>query len=469
MALHNFLLERLVNYLPFEPTHCQRELFSKLATFMGCQVEADLFLITGYAGTGKTSAIASLVKLLKELKTPSILLAPTGRAAKVLTDYTGESATTIHKEIYREQEVADGVGYFSIGFNKAKETLFIVDEASLISSYGDSTLFGSGDLLEDLVTYVRSGRENKLILIGDPAQLPPVGELISNALNREYLNKFGTVHSATLTTVVRQAKESGILHNATILREMIEEGREEVPVMELEGFDDIERISGGDLIETISNSYSRWGEEESLILCRSNRRANRYNQGIRATVLYREERICRGDYLMVVRNNYLFKNEKAGLNFIANGDIAEVIRVDGYEERYGLNYAQATLSFPDYGGVEIKAPIILDTLESESANLGRDEQRRLYQEVVEDYSHIKQKRKRVNAVKEDPFFNALQIKHAYAITTHKSQGGQWSSIFIDNPFFRDKIGLEELKWLYTAITRSKEKLYFVNFANSFFK
>lgn len=396
-------------------------------------------------------------------------MAPTGRAAKVLSGYTGYKALTIHKQIYRQRSMKDGIGLFSLNVNKNKNTFFIVDEASLISSaYGDSSVFGSGRLLDDLVEYVRSNTGNKLILIGDSAQLPPVGEQISNALSLEYLKMYGSVEYSELKEVVRQAKDSGILYNATIIREMIERGENTFPQLVTDGFDDIENITGADLIEMISTSYDRWGIDESLVLCRSNKKANRYNQGIRAKILYREEKINQGDKLMVVKNCYQFLEDVEDLDFIANGDVAELVKIGGYQERYGLNFAQVTLRFADYNDVEIKAKIILDTLESETASLSSEQNRIFFTEVMEDYAHIANKRKRMAAVREDPFYNALQVKHANAITCHKSQGGQWKSIFIDNPFWKGDISTEDLKWLYTAITRAVDKVYFVNFDKRFF-
>lgn len=469
MAVADYIFDKLNSGLGFEPTTCQSSLFASLASFITENSQSDLMLINGYAGTGKTSSLSSLVKVLKEFSRTFTLMAPTGRAAKVLSGYTGYKALTIHKQIYRQRSMKDGVGLFSLNVNKSKNTIYIVDEASLISSaYGDSSVFGSGRLLDDLVEYVRSNTGNKLILIGDSAQLPPVGEQISNALSLEYLKMYGSVEYSELKEVVRQAKDSGILFNATIIREMIERGENGFPKLVTDGFDDIENISGADLIEMISTSYDRWGIDESLVLCRSNKKANRYNQGIRAKILYREEKINQGDKLMVVKNCYQFLEDVEDLDFIANGDVAELVKIGGYQERYGLNFAQATLRFADYNDVEIKAKIILDTLESETASLSSEQNRKFFSEVMEDYAHIANKRKRMAAVREDPFYNALQVKHANAITCHKSQGGQWKSIFIDNPFWKGDISIEDLKWLYTAITRAVDKVYFVNFDKRFF-
>lgn len=469
MAVADYIFDKLNSGLGFEPTTCQSSLFASLASFITDTSGNDMMLINGYAGTGKTSSLSSLVKVLKEFSKAYLLMAPTGRAAKVLSGYTGAKALTIHKQIYRQRSMKDGVGLFTLDLNKHRDTVFIVDEASLISSaYGDSSVFGSGRLLDDLVAYVRSNTGNKLILIGDSAQLPPVGEQISNALSLDYLKMYGSVEYSVLKEVVRQAKESGILYNATIIREMIERRDNGFPRLVTDRFDDVENISGGDLIEMLSSSFDKWGIDESLVLCRSNKRANRYNQGIRSKILYREERINSGDKLMVVKNCYQFLGDVEDLDFIANGDVAELVNIKEYEQRYGLNFAQATLRFADYNDVEIKAKIILDTLESETASLSSDQSKKLFSEVMEDYSHIANKRKRMLAVREDPFYNALQVKHANAITCHKSQGGQWKSIFIDNPFWKGDITTEDLKWLYTAITRAVDKVYFVNFDKRFF-
>ena len=469
MAVSDYIFDKLNSGLGFEPTVCQSSLFASLASFITDTSGNDIMLINGYAGTGKTSSLASLVKVLKEFSKSYLLMAPTGRAAKVLSGYTGCKALTIHKQIYRQRSMKDGIGLFSLNVNKSKNSVFIVDEASLISSaYGDSSVFGSGRLLDDLVAYVRSNIGNKLILIGDSAQLPPVGEQISNALSLDYLRMYGSIEYSELKEVVRQSKDSGILFNATIIREMIERGETGFPQLITDRFDDVENINGGDLIEMLSSSFDKWGIDESLVLCRSNKRANRYNQGIRAKILYREERINQGDKLMVVKNCYQFLEDVEDLDFIANGDVAELVKIGGYQERYGLNFAQATLRFADYNDVEIKAKIILDTLESETASLSSDQNKKFFSEVMEDYSHIANKRKRMLAVREDPFYNALQVKHANAITCHKSQGGQWKSIFIDNPFWKGDISIDDLKWLYTAITRAVDKVYFVNFDKRFF-
>jgi len=470
MGVSQFFGERLRHHLGYPPTPCQERLFDTLSDFAVQYESCDLLLVSGYAGTGKTSAIAAFVKTLKELKYRYVLLAPTGRAAKVLSGFTGEKAYTIHKHIYRQKAVRDGVGEFQLDINKAKDTYFIVDEASLISvdTSSGGGVFGSGDLLDDLVRFVRSGVDDKLILIGDRGQLPPIGLDHSPALDESYLHRYGTLMTAHLDTVVRQAAESGILTNATILRHLIEANRVETPKLRLEGFDDVERVSGGELIEKIGDAVGRYGLDDIVVLCRSNKRANRYNAGIRASVLYREERLSKGDKLMVVKNCYQFLDDTPELDFIANGDVAQLVKLSRHEERYGLHFAQAVLAFPDYSDVEVTAKVVLDTLDSEQPSLSAEQQRALYEGVNEDYAEERNARKRYQKVREDPYYNALQIKYATAITGHKSQGGQWSCVFIDNPFWKE-LTLDDLKWLYTAVTRGVEKIYFVNFKDEFFE
>lgn len=478
MGYSTFLLDRFISGLRFEPTSCQRSMLERISEFLTGD-DGDILVVNGYAGTGKTTAIASVIKVMREFKRPCVLLAPTGRAAKVLSGYAGQPAYTIHKHIYRQKSVGgDGYGQFSLAPNKTKDTLYIVDEVSLIgieaSQTQSSQMFGSGNLLEDLVAFVRNGVDGKLILIGDSAQLPPVGLDCSPALSSDYMSLVGGAEFVELTTVVRQQRQSGILLNATRVRELISSpdtmtciGPSDIG-LEVSGFEDVERISGGELIEKITDAYSEYGEDEVIILCRSNKRAIRYNAGIRSTVQFKEERLVRDDKLMIVKNCYQFLDGVEGMDYIANGDIVKLLKISRYEDRYGLHFAQARLSFPDYGDQEITAEVILDTLDSESAALTYEQQNQLYQGVNEDYSHISTKKKRYEAVREDKYYNALQLKYANAITCHKSQGGQWKCVFIDNPFWQEELTLDDLKWLYTAITRGVEKVYFVNFKDEFF-
>lgn len=480
MGRADFLYSKFRDHFQYEPTDCQDVFLHQAAEFLTAD-EGDILVLNGYAGTGKTTAISAVIAGLKEFKVPCVLLAPTGRAAKVLSMYSGMSAYTVHKQIYRQKSVGEnGFGQFSLAPNKLKDALFIVDEVSLIGIDGGSqqanVQFGTGNLLEDLVTYVRNGLGCRLILIGDSAQLPPVGHEYSPALSHEYMDHFGGVSWAELTTVVRQQKDSGILYNATILRTVIAEDYESggalFPVENLElstdGFTDIQRIGGGELIEALTDAYDRYGEDETIVLSRSNKRANRYNAGIRSQIQYKEERLVRGDKLMVVKNCYQFIEDMKDMDYIANGDIVNLLSINHYEDRYGLHFAQARLSFPDYNDQEISAKVCLDTLESESASLTYEQQNALYQGVLADYAHLTTKKKRYDAVREDLFYNALQLKYANAITCHKSQGGQWRCVFIDNPFWQEFFTADDYKWLYTAITRAVEKVYLVNFKDDYF-
>ena len=479
MGRSDFLYSSFVSKLAFEPTSCQETLLRKVADFVSSD-DNDILVVNGYAGTGKTTAISSVISVMKEFQTKCVLLAPTGRAAKVLSSYSGQPAFTIHKHIYRQKSVGgDGFGQFSLAPNKDKQTLFVVDEVSLIGidpgQQQSTTAFGSGNLLEDLISFVRRGAECKVILIGDSAQLPPVGLDASPALLAEYMRVYGGVAFAELSTVVRQQKESGILYNATMIRQLQSEldygpGMMDICDLGLETapFDDVERIGGGDLIEKMTDAYSLYGEDDTIVLCRSNKRAIKYNMGIRSTVQFKEERLVRDDKLMIVKNCYQFLEGIEGMDYIANGDIAKLQKISKFEERYGLHFAEARISFPDYDDQEIVAKVILDTLDSESASLTYEQSNMLYQGVNEDYSHITTKKKRYEAVREDKYYNALQLKYANAVTCHKSQGGQWRCVFIDNPFWQEELTVDDLKWLYTAITRASEKVYFVNFKDELF-
>ena len=479
MSRADFLYSGFLSKFAYSPTPCQDSLLHKVADFVS-SYDDDILVVNGYAGTGKTTAISSVISVLKEFGTKCVLLAPTGRAAKVLSSYSGQPAYTIHKHIYRQKSVGgDGFGQFSLAPNKDKETLFVVDEVSLIGieagQQQSTSSFGSGNLLEDLISFVRSGAECKVILIGDSAQLPPVGLDASPALLKDYMTMMGGVSFAELSTVVRQQSESGILHNATLVRQLISEMEYGPGVMdicdlglELDGFDDIERIDGGELIEKIGDAYATYGEDDTIILCRSNKRAIKYNLGIRSTVQFKEERLVRDDKLMIVKNCYQFVENVEGMDYIANGDIAKLQKISRFEERYGLHFAEARISFPDYDDQEIIAKVILDTLESESASLTYEQSNMLYQGVNEDYAHLTTKKKRYEAVREDKYYNALQLKYANAITCHKSQGGQWRCVFIDNAFWQDELTVDDLKWLYTALTRATEKVYLVNFKDELF-
>lgn len=442
-----------------------------LAEFLLSPSEREVFMLCGYAGTGKTTLISALVRTLVQLERRVVLLAPTGRAAKVFSNYSGRSAHTIHKCIYRQKSIVNNA-VFTLADNRWRNTLFIVDEASMIAA-GGSSGFGSGALFDDLVEFVYSGDGCSLLLLGDTAQLPPVGEELSPALSCDYIRSmFLNVVRVEMTQVMRQSDGSGILQNATMLREIISQGVVgQFPRVRFEGFADVCRVSGDELIEAIESCYSEAGIDETIILCRSNKRANVYNEGIRRRILYREDELNRGDLLMVVKNNYYWREELGKedksllekIDFIANGDVAEITRVGGVEEMYGFRYADVTLSFIDYDDCEMDVKIMLNTLTSESPSLTRDENERLFTAVWNDYPEIRSKRKRMEEMRKNPYYNALQVKYGYAVTCHKAQGGQWRRVFIDQGFIAaDGYDADYYRWLYTAFTRATEKLYLVN-------
>ena len=465
--IYNSLCKNLGN----TPTDDQSAALKKLASYICDNNNDTIFLLTGYAGTGKTSVISSVVKTLDLLRMKSVLLAPTGRAAKVLASYAGKPAFTIHKKIYRQKSSKDGFGNFMLDRNISKDTWFIIDEASMISNTSnDTSLFGSGKLLDDLVEYVYSGRECKLILVGDSAQLPPVGSALSPALDPSALSEFGfRLITAELREVVRQSQTSGVLMNATGVRLQIEENNLLHPSIDCNGFSDVVRLGGNDLIDELSVSYGSCGLEGTIIVVNSNKQANRYNQGIRNRIFYREEEISIGDIVMIVKNNYsLVEEDENGPGFIANGDIAEVRKIRKFEEHYGFRFADMTLYFPDYD-FEVESKVMIDVLHLDTPSLPAEKSRELFQSVLADYQHIKSRRKQFEAVKSDKWFNALQIKFAYAVTCHKAQGGQWERVFIDQGMFnRNEISIDYLRWFYTALTRATDKVYLVNFNEEWF-
>jgi exodeoxyribonuclease-5 len=465
--IYNQLCKNLANI----PTTDQSDALKKLAGYI-CDNNNDvIFLMTGYAGTGKTSVISSIVKTLDMLRMRSVLLAPTGRAAKVLASYSGRQALTIHKKIYRQKSSKDGFGSFALDRNLHKDTFFIVDEASMVSnSSGDSTLFGSGRLLDDLVEFVYSGTECKLILVGDTAQLPPVGSDVSPALDPESLGEFGFgLISCELKQVVRQSESSGVLMNATRVRLQVAETNLVHPSIDCINYKDTIRITGEELIDEISTAYGTCGMEGTIIVVNSNKQANRYNQGIRNRIFLREEEISPGDMVMVVKNNYsVIDEDEDGAGFIANGDIAEVKKIRKYEERYGFRFADMVLKFPDYN-LEIEAKVMMDVLHLDTPALPSEKNKELFHSVLADYQDIRIRKKQFDAVRKNPYFNALQIKFAYAVTCHKAQGGQWERVFIDQGMFnRNEISIDYLRWFYTALTRSTDRVYLVNFAENFF-
>ena len=459
--------------LSVQPTENQKKIIESFSDYLSEDNSSTFFVLNGYAGTGKTTIIAAIVAALKSLGIKTILLAPTGRAAKVLSQYSGEKALTIHKRIYREQTNAAYESKFSLNINRENEALFIVDEASMLSSgtNADKTLFGSGSLLDDLIQYVRSGKRCRLMLVGDSAQLPPVGDSYSPALTPAEFLPFGDVIYETMDEVVRQEQTSGILFNATLVRCMLENNIFEIPHLDIQ-YDDIESVSGGEFLEKLQDCYDKYGRDETIVITRSNKRANRYNEGIRRNILFAEEEIESGDMLMVVKNNYHYTEriEDCPMSFIANGDIARLKRIRRFEELYGFRYASAVLEFDDYDSTEIECKVLLDTISSESPSLTYEQSQKLFYEVEKDYTDIKSKIKRFKEIRENEYFNALQVKFSYAVTCHKAQGGQWKAVFIDRFLFGDEpMTKDMLRWLYTALTRATERVFLVNFDDKFFE
>lgn len=467
--LRKFIASKIIKNLAFQPTQGQLEMIDELGGFLASDDLSELMLVRGYAGTGKTTLVSSLVKTLDSMKQKSVLLAPTGRAAKVLSAYSGRPASTIHKKIYRQKSGSDGLGEFVLDRNLHKDTYFIVDEASMIGDRSPEQFFGSGDLLRDLLDFVEMGANCRLILVGDTAQLPPVGLDISPALDRERLSQFGyRVREIEMTDVIRQAEGSGILYNATSIRNLIAAGLKAYPDFNFDSFEDICMVGGADLLEAISASYDRFGIGETIVVTRSNKRANRFNSGIRSQILWREEQLSSGDLLMVVKNNYFWKDDEKRIDFIANGDIVKVERVLGSEEVHGHKFANIEISLPDYNNLELEVKVMLDVIDLETASLGKEDQRGLYMSVAEDYPDASNRRQVATKIAIDPYYNALQVKFAYAVTCHKSQGGQWKSVFLDQGFFTDEmLNQDYLRWLYTAFTRASEQLYLVNLAKQF--
>jgi len=470
--ISDYIKKSFIDEFQHEPSKDQDNLFSLLAQFVTDRNPDSVFLLKGYAGTGKTSSISAVVKALQKNKISSVLLAPTGRAAKVFSHYSDHQAYTVHKKIYRQKSSSDGFGTFALDRNLHKDTLFIVDEASMIADANlENSIFGTGRLLDDLIEYVYTGNNCKLILIGDTAQLPPVGLSLSPALEKDTLERYHlNVIEIILSQVVRQKKKSGILKNATDLRKLLDNNQEVTEIPKFRTNDsDVIRISGEDLIESISNSYYKYGMDSVIVVNRSNKRANKYNQGIRNSILTRESEIAAGDYIMIVKNNYFWAEKTPEIDFIANGDIARIKKVRAYQDLYGFRFADLTISLIDYNDIELDVKVILDTLTIESAALTSEENKKLYYSVSEDYADISNKKDRIKKLKSDPYFNALQIKFAYAITCHKAQGGQWPVVFLDLGYFTDEmLDREYLRWLYTAFTRSVEKIYLVNFPDKFF-
>ena len=470
--INNFLKERILTQFGFEPTSSQNRSIDSMVLFLTDQKSHSAFILRGYAGTGKTTLVRAIIKVLYSLGQKSVLMAPTGRAAKVLSNSIGMPAYTIHKKIYRQKSSRDGFAAFDLDRNLHKNTLFVVDEASMIANDGGG-FFGSGRLLDDLINFIYQGENCRLMLIGDDAQLPPVGTDYSPALEPGNIEAFGlNVYSSVLTEVVRQKNDSGILFNATRLRKMVDEslGIIDFPKFRTEGYPDVFRINGTEFSDELDYCYNHYGLEDTLVVCRTNKRANLYNQGIRNTILFREEQLAVGDYLLVMKNNYHWLKDNKDVNFIANGDIAEVSRIINYQNLYGYHFADVVLRLVDYKEIEFDTRIILDSLMSSGAGLNRQDQEKFFYEVKKDYLEVEDAKKQYQQTRENDFYNALQVKFAYAMTCHKSQGGQWKAVFVDLGYFtEDYLSRDLLRWLYTAITRATERLYFVNFPDSFFE
>ena len=464
--------KELLNKFSYHPTIKQSKLFYLLVEFLFSKNERSLFLLKGYAGTGKTTTISTLVSSLWKINKKSVLLAPTGRAAKVISVYSKKQAFTIHKKIYFPKKMPNGSVDFVLQNNKHTNTIFIVDEASMIPDRPQNgKLFENGSLLDDLISYVYSGRNCKLILIGDTAQLPPVKLKFSPALEETRLEVEYSkmVHQIELDEVTRQHQNSGILANATLLRTLIENNS---IYFEFDlNFPDIIRLEDGyDIEDAITGSYDNDGVEDTAIIVRSNKRANQYNQQIRSQIRGQENEISPGDYVMVVKNNYFWLKESSEAGFIANGDTCEVLRIHAIKELYGFKFAEVDIRMIDYPDQKpFETVLLLDTLASETPSLTYEESNKLYEAVREDYGHEKSKYKQLLAVKKNVFFNALQVKFSYAITCHKSQGGQWKTIFIEQPYLPEGPSKEYFRWLYTAITRAQEKLYLIGFKDDYFE
>ena len=456
------------------PTFGQQEACKRIVSFLYDTNPSSAFVLKGYAGTGKTTLVSALIQILPQLRLRTVLLAPTGRAAKVLSNYSGKKAYTIHKKIYYTATDEYGIMHIARAKNKHKYTLFIVDEASMIGE--TLTTFGGNvkNLLEDLVDYVADGEHCRMLLIGDSAQLPPIGSTISPALDVENLESITNlnIYDYEMQDVVRQQEQSGILFNSTLLRNYISEKKDiESSLFRLENFTDIVRVGGADLEECLNREYSENELGDVVVVCRTNKRANIFNREIRNRILYREGELNTGDFLMVVKNNYYWVDSDSEMGFIANGDIVEVMQVRKYKELYGFRFVDVTLRFVDYPDMEnLDCTILLDTLASEASALSDADSRRLFEEVMLDYTDIPKKSERLAMLKTNPYYNALQVKFAYSLTCHKTQGGQWTTVFVDQGFLPDNVmDTDYLRWLYTALTRATKKVYLLNFNDSFFE
>lgn len=467
---------KILQQFGFPPTQEQAHALEVFAEFLTDRDSHAVMILRGSAGTGKTTLSGAIVRTLKEIRQKVMLLAPTGRAAKVFSLNSGSPAYTIHRRIYREKSFSGVEGQFNLNDNLYTDTLFMVDEASMIANMGLGGMsFGSGCLLDDLVHFVYQGRNDRLLLIGDKAQLPPVGEEESPALHAAMLEEYGLkVYECDLNEVLRQSEESGILYNATMIRQMItHDDITQLPKIHFAGYSDIKPMPGAELIEALADSYHHVGLDDTIVVTRSNKRANVFNQGIRNMVLDREEELSQGDILMIVKNNYYWMEEERKSNnklqsneipaFLANGDRAKVLKVRRRIDLYGFRFATLLLQFPDYGNYELEATVLLDTLTSEAPALTHEQQEQLFHQIEEDYLDIPLKADRMKAIRQDQFFNALQVKFAYAVTCHKAQGGQWAHVYVDQGYMTDDmLNPDYIHWLYTAFTRATEMLYLVN-------
>lgn len=465
MSIFSVFSEKIAQNLPFIANKTQQLTIQALSEFVLTETNAEtIFVLRGYAGTGKTSIIGALVKVMDQLKMRTALMAPTGRAAKVFSSMAGKSAFTIHKSIYRQQKFNIEMDGFQLMDNRHQDTLFICDEASMISTLNDSSPFGTGNLLDDLIEFVYSSHGCKLLLVGDDAQLPPVGQQRSPALDEHKLGSYGLiVRSALLTEVARQQLDSGILANATMLRQQLSEGIVNVlPRVKYKMYADVRRIDGYEMLECIEDSYRNEGLDNTIIITRSNLRANKFNAGVRNQILEREEELSTGDRLLVVKNNYYWGKEFDQLPFIANGDVIEVKRVYGEHNLYGFRFADVDIYLPDYD-IETEVVIMLDTLSVEGPNMPQTRMQELFTNIAEDYPEIRNQKDLYKTIKENKYFNALQVKYAYCMTCHKSQGGQWNDVYLDVAYINpDHLGIDFYRWMYTAFTRARNTLYLVN-------
>lgn len=481
MTISEEIFQLISQELVFPFTPSQEKAATLLSHFVCTPMENAACILRGYAGTGKTSLVGALVRVMRKLKLPVVLLAPTGRAAKLFSLHAGTTAYTIHRTIYRQQTFQGEHTHFSLGFNKLRNALFIVDEASMISrgtGRESERLFGTGELLNDLIQFVYSSVGCRLLFVGDTAQLPPVGEQESPALTDVFLKRYGlTVGSVDLTEVVRQGSESDVLAGATLLRKLFVEGYEGFPSIHTHPKGEVRSLPGGELIESLITDYREYGTNGVIVVTRSNKRANIYNRGIRSHIFDREEQLVKGDVVMVVKNNYywteqyakhLLPDERMPFDYVANGDTAEVVSMRNVHDQYGFTFADVVLRFPDYGDFELSCRVILSTLVSSSPSLTIEESNKLYEQVLSDYQHIPQKKERMKALRQDPYYNALQIKYGYAVTCHKAQGGQWQRVYVDQGYVpEESLGVSYLRWLYTAFTRTTERVYLINWPTDY--